>query len=567
MRLLGLNHGEYNSSACLLNNSILEAAVPEERFTRDKKTKKFPRNALNYILSISGLSLADFNGIAQGWNPGAKWNSFNPLLSTDRRMREEYFYSIPDNLYNYTERIPPPFVKMEFDNKIPPIWFINHHKCHAANAFYLSPYDEAAILTADWRGELQSITQSIGKGEDLTEIASQSVPNSLGMFYATYTQMLGFRPNNDEWKVMALSAIDVDYKDCYKRMSSTIKLLPGGNIELDPKLYLGAQLDSPRLYSNNLLMTLGLETHEGLIRDFESQCIAAKSMQRLAEEMTWHILRHLHSITNQKNLALSGGFFMNCVLNGKILENTPFSNLYVSHSPDDVGNSIGAALYLDHSIMGHPRVSQNNRSDLGPAYSSEQILEALLRRRVKYELCENPEDVVAKLLASGEIVAVLQGRMEFGDRALGFRSILADPRDPYTKDKINSAIKFREGFRPFAPVCNEEYVSEIFECDPGYTCLYMEKVVKIRESWRARIPAVCHYDNSARLQTVSPDSNNYLYQVIERFYSITEIPVLVNTSFNINGEPIVMDPDDALNTFFNSGLNYLMLDSYLITKN
>ena len=270
--------------------------------------------------------------------------------------------------------------------------------------------------------------------------------------------------------------------------------------------------------------------------------------------------------TQASALVLSGGFFMNSVLNGKIIENTKFNKVYISHSPDDSGNSIGAALYLNHCILNRPRANYETVSNIGPEFSTEDIKATLIWRKIQFEILSEPHKRIAEILSKGEVVALFQGRMEFGDRALGFRSILGDPRSHEMKDKINGMIKYRESYRPFAPATLAEKVHEIFEVEQDFSCDYMEKVVKIKKEMQSGLPAVTHFDGSGRVQTVKKAHNSYFYSVIEEFEKLTGVPVVLNTSFNINGEPIVLSPDDALNTFFNSGLEYLVIGNYLISK-
>jgi carbamoyltransferase len=456
---------------------------------------------------------------------------------------------------------------METGGDMPPIYFVQHHRAHAANAFFLSNFSKAAFLTADWLGELESVTKGIGDGNKLEIIDTQWMPHSLGMYYATFTQLLGYRHDNDEWKVMALSAAQVDSTQFEEKIRSTVKLLPEGRFELDQTYFKGAHVDQPFLYTAKLLRLLDVQDNlEQMNEDENWQYRVAKAMQQVAEIVAWHVLNDLWLKTKCENLVLSGGFFMNSVLNGKITEKTHFKNVYISHSPDDLGNSIGAALYVTHCIFDLPRIDQNQNSNLGPQFESNEIEATLQRRRIKYTKLENPERTIAELLSKGNVVALHQGRMEFGDRALGFRSILGDPRDAETKDTINSMIKYRESFRPFAPATPVEMASKIFDVDDGYRCEYMEKVVSVRSEWREKIPAVTHFDGSARLQTVDGESNPYFYKVIQEFDKLTGVPVVLNTSFNINGEPIVLSPDDAISTFFNSGLQYLVINEFLIKK-
>jgi len=569
MKIIGINHGEYNSSAALLKDGLIIAAAPEERFLRQKKTKKFPKNALQFCLSHGEVELTAVDAIVQAWNPGAKWNSYNPSISTNRIKREDYFYTVPDHLFNFIGRKEiPNYVMQKMERGLPPIYYIQHHLCHAANAFFLSPFNEAAVLTADWQGELESVTKGICHGNNIDILDTQWMPHSIGMFYATYTQLLGYQPDNDEWKVMAMSAENVDSTDIENRLLSTITLLDNGRFELDQKYYTGALVDRPNLYSDALLSLLGT-SKDNLFdanQDYLWQCKVARAMQRVSEKVIWHTLNDLYEKTKTPNLVLSGGFFMNSVINGKVSDNTKFKNVYISHSPDDLGNSIGAALYLNHCILDKPRLRSSSVSNLGPHFNSDVVESVILRRKIVGEKLSNPAKTIAEILAKGEVVALLQGRMEFGDRALGFRSILADPRSAEMKDKINGMIKYRESFRPFAPATLFEKSHEVCDVERGYSCNYMEKVVQIRKENQLKLPAVTHSDGSGRLQTVRKEDNPFFYSIIQEFEKLTGIPVVLNTSFNVNGEPIVLSPDDALNTFFNSGLEYLVMEDWLIVK-
>ena len=568
MNILGLNHGEINSSAVLIRNGKVVAGSPEERFSRVKKTKEFPKQAIDFCLKSENISLKDCECVAQAWNPGESWQKFNPLISSSRIKREDYFYTIPDNLYNLVERNPPPWSLLEFpeNTNIPPIYYVRHHLAHAANAFFLSPFKEAAILTCDWKGEYETTTCGFGKENEIEIFKRKKMPHSIGMFYSTYTQLLGYRPDNDEWKVMALSAFDVDCTDQLEKIRNTIKLKENGLFELDQSYYNGGTLTEPKLYTKKLVHLLGNQVGKKNEKPNEWHFAIAKAMQIVSEEIVFHILKYLYSVTKNDNLVLSGGFFMNSVCNGKITEKTPFKNVYVSYAPADVGNSIGAALYVAHCIHREERDYSFKSSNIGPVFSDKEIQEVLERRKIVSEKIDNPEVKIASLLENGQIVAVFNGKMEFGERALGNRSILADPRKHDMKDKINSIIKYRENYRPFAPAVLSEKAHLIFDVPEGVDCNYMEKVMSVKNEFREKIPAITHVDGSGRLQTVKKEHNPFFYKIIEEFEKITDIPVILNTSFNINGEPIVLSPDDALNTFFNSGLEYLMMNSFLIKK-
>jgi carbamoyltransferase len=568
MIILGLNHGEINSSAALFKDGKIIAAAPEERFTRQKRTKDFPGNSVKYCLKSTGIVLSDVDFVAQAWNPGAYWKKYNPLISGTRIRREDNLYTIPDHLLNLTERRTGDWVMMDFPKEtgLPPIYHVRHHLTHAANALFLSPFEEASICTMDWRGEFEATTLGVGHGNSIDVMQAAEIPHSLGLFYATYTQLLGYQPDNDEWKVMALAAYDIDCNALIAKIRGTVRLLENGLFELDESFYLGAHVDQPRLYSEKLVELLGGRVGVRGAEPDEWYVAVAKAMQHVSEEIATHVLKHLHAKTGCKNVVLGGGFFMNSVFNGQILDRTPFENVYVSYAPGDLGNSMGAALYVAHCLKNQKRDFTFNPSYLGPEFTDAEIEAALRRRKIRYETHENIEAQVAQLLAGGQIVAVLNGKMEFGERALGNRSILADPRATDMKNRINAMIKYREGYRPFAPACLRERASLFFDVSEDYSCPYMEKVVMVREKYRSLLPAITHIDGSGRLQTVDATTNRRFHNIITEFEKLTGFPVLLNTSFNINGEPIVLTPDDALSTFFNSGLEFLSMGSLLIRK-
>jgi carbamoyltransferase len=568
MIVIGLNHGELNSSAAICENGRITAGAPEERFNRQKLTRLFPYEAIRYCLDYAGIQLRDVDCIAQAWNPGALWGKYNPAISTHRARREDYLYSIPDHLMNIVDREPGDWVGMQFpeNSSLSSVYFINHHLTHAATAFFLSPYEEAAILTADWRGEFECMNAGVGIGSTINIHNRQAVPDSLGMFYATFTELLGYRPDSDEWKVMALSAFDVDCNDQIKKIRSTIHLAEDGTLRLDQSYYKGALVDQPNLYTDRLVKLLGGRVAH---KDHEPDSwtiSVAKAMQVVSEEIATHFLLHLHKQTKQNRVVLGGGFFMNSVYNGKILEKTPFKECYISYAPSDGGNSIGAALYTTHCIHGQERVASTGSSFIGPTYQDNQIIEALTRRKLSFTELAHPEQTIAELISDGQIVAHFDGRMEFGERALGNRSILADPRDPEIKERINSIIKYRESYRPFAPAVKADQAQKYFEVPFGYECRYMEKVVPVRAEYREYLPAVTHVDGSGRLQTVHYEENKRFFKILEEVEKRTGYPITLNTSLNINGEPIACSPDDALNTFFNSGLRYIVLKNVLLQK-
>ncbi|MDO8307721.1 MAG: carbamoyltransferase C-terminal domain-containing protein [Actinomycetota bacterium] len=568
MTVLGLNHGEYNSSAAIVDAGRVIAGAPEERFSRQKRTKAFPGRAVRYCLDEAGVDLESLDAVAQGWNPGAYWAAYNPLLSGTRVRREDYLYSVPDNLLQVGDRRAPHWVAMSFPggSALPPIYYVDHHLCHAATSYFTSPFDEAAVFTADWRGEIQCGMLGVGRGNQIETLRHLNLPDSLGMFYATFTQLLGYQPDNDEWKVMALSAFDVDASEEERRIWETLRLTDDGWFEMDQSYYKGMLVEQPLLYTPKLVSLLGGRVGLPGEDAGEWHFRVARAMQSVAEGIAVHALTHLHGLTGLDRVVLGGGFFMNSVFNGKVASLTPFRDVFVPFAPADVGNSIGSALYVEHSILGSPRDVHRSISSIGPQFPPEGVVASLERRGIAFERLADPVADVARLVERHGVVAYFDGRMEFGERALGNRSILADPRPADIKDRINSIIKYREAYRPFAPVSTVEAAATYFDIAPGAEIPFMEKVVPVREEYRDALAAITHVDGSGRLQTLRREDNHRLYDILLSFGELSGYPVLLNTSFNVNGEPIVCTPDDALSTFFNSGLRVLVLGDLVVCK-
>ena len=536
MVVLGLNHGEYNSSAAIVDAGVVVAGAAEERFTRHKRTKAFPTHSVRYCLETVGLDLADVDAVAQGWNPGAYWATYNPLLSGTRIRREDYLYSVPDNLMQLGERRAPSWITMTFpeDSPLPPIYYVDHHLCHASTSFYTSPFEEAAIFTADWRGEIQCGFTGVGRGREIETLCRMNLPDSLGLFYATFTQLLGYQPDSDEWKVMALSAFEVDSRREEAALWSTLRLTDDGWFELDQSFYSGMLVEQPKLYTSKLVELLGGREGKSGEEPDEWHFRVARAMQVVAEGVAVHALTRLHELTGLDRVVLGGGFFMNSVFNGKVTEVTPFSEVFVPFAPADVGNAIGCALYVEHSILRRQRSLQRSVSSIGPKFVADEILASLERRGIAYEHLADPVSDTARLIEEFGVIAFFDGRMEFGERALGNRSILADPRPADIKDRINSMIKYREAYRPFAPMSTVEAAHRYFDIPQGSEIPFMEKVVPVREEYRTDLAAVTHVDGSGRLQTLRREDNRRLYDVILAFEDRAGYPVILNTSFNVN---------------------------------
>ncbi len=568
MKILGLNAGEFNTSASMLIKGEITAAVQEERFTRNKFTKEFPYNSIRYCLAEEKLKISDLDAISFGWNPSAHMNSYNEQFSRTRILRENNLYSMSDNLFNLSNRNVGDFTLVKHGNtkSMPEIFHVQHHLCHASTAFFLSNFDEAAILTADFKGETQCTTWSYGKGNNIKTIDFQNIPDSLGIIYATFTQLLGYKADSDEWKVMAMSAHNVDCKNYIKKIRSTYTLLNNGKLKLNKSFYGFFTKENKNLYTKKLLNLLNVKKVFYKNNPLEKDILIAKALQFCAEEIAIHFLKHLYNLTKCKNLVLGGGFFMNSVFNGKISEKTNFKNVYISYAPTDTGNSIGSSLFTYHCIKKHKRKFISNTALLGPKYSNNYIESILTKRKIKFKKIVNHSKVIAKECFNGGVVAYFRNRLEFGDRSLGCRSIIADPRFEKTKDLINSSIKYREKYRPFAPSVIEEKADKFFSVKKGYKCKYMEKVIKVKPEFRNKLSAVTHYDGTGRLQTVSKKENIDFYNILSEFEKLSGFPILLNTSFNMNGEPVVNNPEDALKTFFNCKLKTMVIGNYLIKK-
>jgi len=568
MKIIGINNEMFISSASLINDGKIIAASAEDRFSRNKLTREFPQKAIAYCLKDADIKIDEIDYFAVSLNPGVYFEKFNPVFSGKRRHHIEQVYSVPDYLMHFHGRPAVDYLYQEVVGNFGKnrVFFIIHHRAHAANGFFLSPFSSAAIFTADSQGEFESTTFCHGQGNKINLIKSINYPHSLGALYSTFTEFLGFKANSDEWKVMALAAYTDQYNKFYKLLKSeVIKFQADGNFELNLSYFNGFLHDQPNLYTEKLVKAFGKarERNEELQeRHFE----IAAALQKISEEVVVHLLNWLFQKTREKNLVLSGGFFMNSVFNGKVLELTPFENLFISSCPDDSGNCFGAALYLYNHIMGGDRGSPMSHNYYGPRYTNREIEETLKGYNLKYKYEDHILQKTAKLLSEGNIVGWFQDRMEFGQRALGDRSILADPRKVEMKDKVNKAVKFRESFRPFAPAVLKEKQKEYFEIGKGGDAPFMEKVYPVIISKRDQIPAVVHVDGSGRIQTVIKELNPKFYSLIEEFEKITNVPIVLNTSFNLNGEPIVCTPSDAIKTFYSCGLDVLVIGNYIVQK-
>lgn len=567
MKILGICPEAWISSAALIEDGRVVAAAPEERFNREKMSRKFPLSAIQYCLKEAKCSFEDIDALAIGWNPGTHIRLFNFRFSDAARWRAEYLYSVPNQLMKILKDRDIQHIEQNLVLKkgACKIFYVSHHLAHAANAFFISPFTESAILTVDGRGEDSTCLYAIGRGNKIEEIKTIDMPQSLGLLYTTVTQFLGFQPHMDEWKVMALAGFYPKENAYYKKFKSIVKLKSDGTFENHLPLFNYYLYDKKNFYSEEFIRWFGKPRKEGEEITRRHKQIAA-GLQRITEEALTHMLLWLQKITKMENICLSGGTFMNSVFNGKVREKTPFKNVFISSCPDDSGVPLGAAYYVYNHILGKTEREPQIHNFWGPKYSNAEIKKALQKFKVEGRFIQHIEKYTAQAISEGKIIGWFQGKMEFGQRALGSRSILADPRKKFMKDRVNKAIKYRESFRPFAPSILEEKTLEYFECLPDDESSFMEKVFPIKKSKQRLIPAVVHVDGSGRLQTVSKNVNPQYYKLIQEFEKITNIPILLNTSFNLNGEPIVMSPQDAIRTFFSCGMDMLVMGNYVLEK-
>ncbi len=559
--VLGISCFYHDSAAALLKDGVVVAAGQEERFSRKRHDSDFPRRAIQYVLHEAGVRPEDLDAVGFYDKPLLK---FERMLST-------YVATFPRSFNSFRKAMPvwlheklwvPSIVRKELKPYPGPILFAEHHMSHAASCFLPSPYEEAAILTVDGVGEWATASFGVGKGTDITMIKEIRFPHSLGLLYSAFTYYLGFKVNSAEYKVMGLAPYGkpVHFDRIMKEM---VHLKEDGSFKLDMKYF---------SYDYGLTMTNGAfdEFFGGPPRKPETwmserEFDIAASVQKVCEEVVLHMARHLHRETGLTRLCMAGGVALNCVANGRVIRETPMKELWVQPAAGDAGGAVGVAHYVYNTLHKQPRAKAWTHAYLGPQFTDAEIAQYLDGAGARYQTLSDEElpARTAKLISEGNVVGWFQGRMEFGPRALGARSILADPRDPKMRDTLNMKIKFREGFRPFAPSVLLDKTPEWFEidCDSPYMLL----VAQVREG-RRTIPSVTHVDNSARLQTVTREEAPLYYDLIREFEKITGVPIVINTSFNVRGEPIVCTPHDAYLCFMRTNMDHLVLGHHVLDK-
>jgi carbamoyltransferase len=565
MNILAFNCYVFNSAACLVQDGRLVAAAQEERFTRVKHDGSFPANSIRFCLEQAGLTIDDVDHVGFHWRP---FHQFHRRLGLILR-------GLPDSLAywgshgaRWSNMVT---VQRDLARHFPcrgghPTYSfhrVRHHECHAASAFYLSPFEEAALLTVDGSGEMASTTLGVGRDRSLRLTREIHYPHSLGYLYVALTHYLGFQPDSDEYKVMALASLgeprfEADFRDL-------VHLLPDGGYALDLSYFNFPRGLRDPWVSPRFLERFGPARRKGEPLE-QRQMDLARALQKRLEDAVLHVARHLQTSTGLKKLCYAGGTALNSVLNTRLLREAGFDDVFVQPAANDAGTPLGSAYSIHHALLGQPRGLPLEHVYLGPAFSLDACRGALGAAGLTWEELPEPELLprVARLLADGNVVGWFQGRMEMGPRALGNRSILADPRRAEMKDLLNAKVKHREAFRPFAPSVLEEHAAEYFDCDRPSP--YMLFVYDILPQQRAVIPAVAHVDQTARVQTVSHATNPRYWGLIRAFGDLTGVPVVLNTSFNVMGEPIVCTPREAVHCFLANDIDILVLGDCLVRR-
>ena len=592
--ILGISAFYHDSAAALLVDGKITAAAQEERFTRKKHDQSYPYNSIKYVLDEAKLELNQIDQIVFYEKPFLKFErlletylAFAPkgfttfLMSIPIWLREKLFQK--KFIFDQLKRNDKNF------NDIEKISFSEHHFSHAASAFYPSPYNEAVILTLDGVGEWATSTIATGKNNKISIIKEIHFPHSIGLLYSAFTYYTGFKVNSGEYKVMGLAPYgEPKYADMIFKELVDVK--EDGSFRLNMKYFnFATGLTMTNEKFSKLFGQKARDPNKELLTQFHMDI--ASSIQEVIEKIVLKLVKNIKEETKTKNLCLAGGVALNCVVNGKIVKNKIFENIWIQPASGDAGGSLGAALAFWHQELLKPRQISKSKDNmcgsyLGPQFSEKTIENILNELNAKFTKCdrENLSDKVANELKNGKIVGWFQGRMEFGPRALGCRSIIADPRSEKMQKDLNLKIKFRESFRPFAPSILREDLSDWFDlnCDSPYMLLVanVKENIQIKETEnikklfgierlnlkRSSIPAVTHVDYSARIQTVHKETNPKYYELLKSFKKVTNCPILVNTSFNIRGEPIVCSVEDAFKCFMGTELDLLVCENFILQK-
>jgi carbamoyltransferase len=585
--ILGVSAFYHDSAAALVRDGQVIAAAQEERFTRKKHDDRFPTEAVEYCLAEAGVEAGDLSYVVFYEKPLLKFE----------RLLETYLAVAPRGFNSFRRAIPlwlsdklhlPRALDRGLRDKYKGRYlFTEHHESHAASAFFPSQFDEAAILTIDGVGEWATATVGIGRGNQISLLQELQFPHSLGLLYSAFTYYTGFQVNSGEYKVMGLAPYGTPrFKDLI--LEHLLDLKPDGSFRMDMQYFNYCQ--GLTMTSDKFHRLFGGPPRKPESNLTQRDMDLAASVQAVTEEIVQRMARHVERVTGMKNLCLAGGVALNCVANGLVQREGPFDEIWVQPASGDAGGALGAALFVWHQLLGHERhpgaIDAQQGSRLGPQYCDEDVAAAILREGLTAHRLDDQEIYarVSTLLAQEKVVGWFRGRMEFGPRALGSRSIIGDARSTEMQTVMNVKIKFRESFRPFAPSVLLERTTDFFDINRDVESPYMLLVAPVREDKRVRentdglwgldllkkkrsvIPAVTHVDYSARLQTVDEARSPDYYRLLKRFEQDTGCPVIINTSFNVRGEPIVCTPDDAIRCFLHTDIDALVVENYLILK-
>ena len=593
MYILGISCYYHDSAACLLKNGQVIVAAEEERFSRLKHDSSFPVNAIKFCLDSAGIKGSQLEYAVFNEKPFLKFERIIKTILATYPLSMGIFQEAIINWMGDKLWIKN-LIEEKLNLPAEKVLFCQHHLSHAAASFFCSPFSEAAILTIDGVGEWTSTAQGYGKadwvGQGINRIQlSEEIrfPHSLGLLYSVFTAFLGFEVNDGEYKVMGMSAFGTPRYT--EKIYELIKVSPDGSFRLNMK-YFAYHYNSKRSFNKRFVKLFGkpknpksrFVTTQTSLYDYKvvptdeeiktNQYYAdiAASIQKVTEDILVRIANNLYQKTGQKKLCLAGGVVLNCLANSRILKETPFDEIFIQPAAGDSGSAMGAALYVYHCLLARPRKFVLKHAYWGKEYTEKEIETFLVDSEISYQFINDENrliELVADALADRKVIGWFQGRGEWGPRALGNRSILADPRDDKMKDIVNIKIKFREPFRPFAPTVLADKAEELFELNSHsrqYPFKFMLYTVAVKK--KDLIPAVTHIDGTSRIQIIDLQQNPLYYRLIERFYQKTGVAALLNTSFNLKGEPIVNSPQDAFNTFTKSGMDMLVLGKFILTK-
>lgn len=552
----------FDSAAAIVTDEGILAAAAEERFVREKSTGAFPINAINYCLKASNVKLSEIDYLAHGFNY-ERYKSNYDQAGLSRQQFEEV-YSRKAQLDILEEHFDIPNWSEKFIQ-------VPHHIAHAASTFYVSGMDEALIVVVDGMGEQESLTVAVGKGNDIEIINQIPSIHSLGILYSVFTLYLGFDFNMDEYKIMGLAPYG-NPRRYFDKIMGLVTLHKDGTHTI-PVLFQNETEEEKETYQgtlNVLTEMFGTARNKDEKITQHHQDIAA-ALQSVLQTCLLHVLTVFKKETDQKDLCMAGGVALNCTCNGVIKRSRLFRSFFVQPAAGDDGSALGAALYVQRLRKPEQRYQKMSLPFWGPQYSDKEVCDAIESRKecrdIQFETFEKLTEEIVRRIANGEIIGWFQGRMEFGPRALGSRSIIADPREVDMRDRINALVKKREEFRPFAPVVTAERAAKFFEMDKGDEELfsYMLCVTQVRSEYRDQLPAITHVDGSARVQTVSKNENSRFWHLLTAFEKVSNsMPILLNTSFNVRGQPIVCTPKEAVDTFLMAGLDALVIEDHLV---